>query len=53
MEIMMGLLLPIAIVVLTYAKNRYDRKKQVDDYNKIVAKAANDILNQIKLLPKG
>ena len=53
MSMLMGLVLPIAIVVLTYAKSRYDRKKQVDDYNAVIRKAALDIMAQIKSLPKG
>ena len=53
MSMLMGLVLPIAIVVLTYAKSQYDRKKQVDDYNAVIRKAALDIMAQIKSLPKG
>lgn len=53
MSIMMGLVLPILVVVITYAKNQYDRKKQMDDYNQIVLKAAKDIVVAMRSLPKG
>ena len=53
MSIMMGLVLPIMVVVLTYAKSQYDRKKQIDDYNQVVLKAAKDIVAAMKTLPKG
>ena len=53
MSVMMGLILPIVVVVITYTKAQYDRKRQMQDYNQIVSKVAKDIVAQIKSLPKG
>ena len=54
MEIMMGLVLPIAVVVITFATKRYEQKRQKQQHEAVVRQAALELLNEIKKsLPSG
>ena len=54
MEIMMGLILPVAIVVITFVTKRYEQKRQKQQHEAVVRQAALELLNEIrKSLPSG
>lgn len=54
MEIMMGLILPVAVVVITFVTKRYEQKRQKQQHEAVVRQAALELLNEIrKSLPSG
>lgn len=54
MEIMMGLVLPIIVVVFTFASKRYEQRRAKEQHDAVVRQAAIELLNEIKKsLPSG
>ena len=54
MEFMMGLVLPIVVVIISFVTKRYEQKRQKQQREEIVKQAALELLNEIrKSLPSG
>ena len=54
MEIMMGLVLPIFVVIVTFASKKYEQKKQAEMHDQIMKKAAAELIDYVrKSLPQG
>ena len=54
MEIFMGLILPIAVVVITYCSKKYEQKRQQQMHEEVIKRAALELVEYVKKsLPSG